>query len=125
MTAYEQIGLDKARTLYAVARAIGQTIELKHRDKTCRTLYAVTRDEQVAVVEENGIQTQTCTRMFRIPIQDGFDVTRKDSEPVIPGDMIVFNLRNYFVLQGGITKVSNDYIYEVNCIQRKRLASGT
>lgn len=122
---YERLGIEKARTLYAVARAVGSTIEFKHLDKTCRTLYCVPLDEDVAVVEENGMQTETRTRIFRIPVQDGFDRTTNDMEPVVPGDLVKFNSRNYYVLQGGITKVSNDRIYEVQCIQRKRMASGT
>ena len=121
---YDRIGIEKARTLYAVARALGKEIELKHLDKTCRTLHAVPMDEQVAVVEENGTRTETRTRIFRIPVQDGFEATKKDTEPVVPGDLIKFNQRNYYVLQGGITKLSQDHIYEVQCIQRKRMGSG-
>jgi hypothetical protein len=123
-TAYDKIGLDKARTLFSVCKAIGKTITLNHLNKTFRELYALPLDEDVSVVAESGIQTETRTRVFRIPIQDGFDVTRDDKEPLVPGDCISFNGRNYYVLQGGVKKVSNDYIYEAQCIQRKRAASG-
>ena len=124
MSAFDQIGKAHSYALLASSKALGAEVEFKHRDEKCVDLWTMPQDEEIAVVEENGIQTETRTRLFRIAVQHGFEATKNGQEPVIPGDKIVFQQRNYWVLEGGISKIGNGYIYEINTIQRKRLASG-
>ena len=124
MSVFKSIGRAHAAAQLATAKAIGVQVEFLHRAEPCVLLFCTLGDEEIAVVEENGIQTETRTRTFTIPSQDGFSFENNIQEPVLPGDRIAHDNRSYYALEGGILKAGNDSIYVIRCINRKRLASG-
>ncbi len=125
MSAFKNIGDALARAELGIARGIGRLIEFQHRDEKCRNFWANIGDEEISIVQDGGVDTETRTREFRIPIQEHFRDDDDDTqEPITPGDKIVMDDKEYHVLVGGIKKEGFDGIYVVRAVQRKRLSSG-
>lgn len=126
--AYARIGSGEARGVLAEARAIGQQINLWHRDGSSTTLYAIVNDlilggekpQLGRLVEKGEIEVI-------IPNQTGFTADISTTEkPITQGDKIEYKVDSgrFFFVNEDIKQIANGYIYKVRATERKTLTLG-
>jgi hypothetical protein len=125
-TLAQRIGQALARGKLAQARALGTTVLFCHRGGSAVTLYAeIPSTPSGADVDREGhVSTEERALRVRLPTgQPGFAAPIGGSEPVTPGDTLVYLGRTYYVREPIRTEAFG-YVYALHAAERRRLAAG-